>query len=63
MHASCVCSPPHRTAGTPLLHARTEPPEPSRMETVLGPRLLQKTVQDALLGPLLDHIYKPKVNY
>jgi len=33
------------------------------METVLGPRLLQKPVQDALLGPLLDHIYKPKVNY
>ena len=31
------------------------------METVLGPRLLQKPVQDALLGPLLDHIYKPKV--
>lgn len=33
-----------------------------KMETVLGPRLLQKPVQDALLGPLLDHIYKPKVN-
>ena len=28
---------------------------------MLGPRLLQKPVQDALLGPLLDHIYKPKV--
>ena len=53
---------PH-AAGTPLLHARTDAPEPSRMETVLGPRLLQKPVQDALLGPLLDHIYKPKVNY
>ena len=33
------------------------------MATVLGPRLLQKSVQEALLGPLLDHIYKPKVNY
>ena len=32
------------------------------METALGPKLLQKSVQDALLGPLLDHIYKPKVN-
>ena len=53
---------PH-TAGTHLLHARNAAPEPSRMETVLGPRLLQKSVQDALLGPLLDHIYKPKVNY
>ena len=52
---------PH-TAGTPS-SARNAAPEPSRMETVLGPRLLQKPVQDALLGPLLDHIYKPKVNY
>ena len=32
------------------------------METALGAKLLQKSVQEALLGPLLDHIYKPKVN-
>lgn len=52
-----------QTVGTRLLHARTAAPEPSRMETVLGPRLLKKPMQDALLGPLLDHIYKPKVSY
>jgi len=33
-----------------------------KWETALGPKLLQKSVQDALLGPLLEHIYKPKVN-
>lgn len=33
-----------------------------KMETALGAKLLQKSVQEALLGPLLDHIYKPKVN-
>ena len=33
-----------------------------KWETALGAKLLQKSVQDALLGPLLEHIYKPKIN-
>ena len=34
----------------------------TKWETALGPKFLQKSVQDALLAPLLDHIYKPKLN-
>ena len=46
----------------PSLASATICRRPHRMETALGQKLLQKSVQDALLGPLLDHIYKPKVN-